>query len=136
MRYLSAEQVLFIHSRLIDATGGAHGVRDLGLLRSAIARPRATFGRKDLYPGVFSKAAALMESLARNHPFIDGNKRTAIAPASLFLWVNGYRLETTQRKLERFTLLVATGGTAFENIAAWFEEHSVKEPPPRGEVTK
>ncbi len=85
MRYLSAEQVLFIHARVIDETGGAHDVRDIGLLQSAVARPKATFGGKDLYADVLSKAAALVESLARNHPFVDGNKRTAIISTGIFL---------------------------------------------------
>jgi death-on-curing protein len=85
VKYLSATQVLFVHSRLIDTTGGAHGIRDLGLLQSAVSRPKATFGGKDLYPDIFHKAAALMESLVKNHPFIDGNKRTAIT-SRVFSW--------------------------------------------------
>ena len=113
MKYLSPEQVLFIHSRLIDTTGGSHGVRDIGLLQSAVSRPKATFGGKDLYPDIFRKAAALMESLARNHPFVDGNKRTAITSAAVFLGMNGYRLDTTQKELERFTLSVAVGRLHF-----------------------
>ena len=92
MTYLTVEQLLFLHSRIIDETGGLHGVRDLKLLQSAIARPKTTVGGKEAYAGVFSKAAALMESLARNHPFLDGNKRTAIAGAGIFLLRNGYKL--------------------------------------------
>jgi death on curing protein len=71
--YLTAEQVLFIHARLISETGGEHSVRDLGLLLSALACPQATFDEQDLYPDLFSKAAALMESLIGNHGFLDGN---------------------------------------------------------------
>jgi len=89
--YLTPEQVLFLHSRLIAETGGGHGVRDLGMLLSALGRPQATFDEKDLYPDLFSKAAALMDSLVCNHPFVDGNKRTAITAAALFLGANGYR---------------------------------------------
>lgn len=84
-RYLTPQQVLFIHARLIATTGGEHGVRDVGLLASAVARPQATFDGADLYPDLSEKAAALMDSLTRNHPFVDGNKRTAIAAAALFL---------------------------------------------------
>ena len=62
MKYLTSEQILFIHSRLIDSTGGTHGIRDIGLLQSAAGRPEATFGGEDLYPDIFHKAAALMES--------------------------------------------------------------------------
>jgi death-on-curing protein len=85
MNYLTAEQVLFIHARLIAETGSEHGVLDLGLLQSAVARPQATFDKQDLYPDLFSKTAALLESLIGNHAFVDGNKRTAITAAGLFL---------------------------------------------------
>lgn len=124
MKYLSAEQVLFMHSRLIDTTGGAHGVRDLGLLRSAVERPKATFEGKDLYKDVFYKAAALMESLTNNHPFIDGNKRTAITGSALFLRYNGFLLNTTQKKMETFTLHMATHKVSFKNAVEWFRKNS------------
>ena len=126
MKYLTEEQVLFIHSRLIDETGGVHGVRDLGLLQSAVSRPKATFGSEDLYPDIFHKAAALMESLIKNHPFIDGNKRTAITSAGIFLQRNGYILETAQRELEQFTLSVVTGKASFEDAVKWFRKYSLK----------
>ena len=88
-QYLTPEQVLFLHSRLVAETGGGQGIRDLGMLLSALGRPQATFDEKDLYPDLFSKAAALMDSLVRNHPFVDGNKCTALAAAALFLRING-----------------------------------------------
>lgn len=122
---LSAQQILFIHARLIEATGGEHGVRDLGLLQAAVARPQATFDGVDLYPGLFEKAAALMESLAQNHPFVDGNKRTAITAAALFLLQNGLRLQTTNEELERVTLWVVNERPPLEEIAAWFENHTI-----------
>lgn len=124
-RYLTPQQVLFIHARLIVTTGGEHGVRDVGLLASAVARPQATFAGADLYPDVFEKAAALMDSLTRNHPFVDGNKRTAIAAAALFLLQNGLRLETTNAELERFTLSVTNERVAIPEIADWFRRYSV-----------
>lgn len=123
--YLTAQQILFIHGRLIDATGGEHGVRDLGLLESAVARPQATFEGEDLYPDLFAKAAALLESLAQNHPFVDGNKRTAITAASLFLLQNGRRLETTNEEVERAAWWVVNERPPLEEIAAWFQEHTV-----------
>ena len=126
MKYLTEEQVLFIHSRLIDETGVVHGVRDLGLLQSAVSRPKATFGSEDLYPDICHKAAALMESLIKNHPFIDGNKRTAITSAGIFLQRNGYILETAQRQLEQFTLSVVTGKASFEDAVKWFRKYSLK----------
>ena len=125
MKYLAAEQVLFIHSRIIDETGGAHGVRDVGLLKSAVARPGATFGGQDLYHDVFHKGAALMESLARNHPFLDGNKRTAIAATGIFLERNGFRIESTQKELEHFTMDVAVGALSHGDAAKWLKTHCI-----------
>jgi death-on-curing protein len=126
VKYLSAEQVLFIHSRIIDRTGGAHGILDVGLLRSAVSRARATFGGRELYPDIFHKAAALMESLARNHPFVDGNKRTAITSAGVFLGLNGYALNAGQKELERFALSLATGEASFDSAVAWFRKHALR----------
>ncbi len=123
MIYLTVEQVLFLHARLIEETGGSHGVRELSLLLSAIGRPQASFADRDLYADIFTKAAALMDSLVRNHPFIDGNKRTGIAAAGLFLLQNGYRLIATNNELEEMTLAVARSEKAVEQIARWFQDH-------------
>jgi death-on-curing protein len=122
--YLTVPQILFIHARLIDETGGSHGLRDLGLLEAAATRPQATFDGEDLYPDLFSKAAALMDSLINNHPFVDGNKRTGIAAAGLFLQQNGYRLTASNPDLGAFTLKVAAGRLVVADIAAWFQAHS------------
>ena len=124
MKYLLPEQVLFIHARLIDETGGAHGVRDLGLLLAAVARPQATFDGNDLYPNLFSKAAALAESLLQNHPFVDGNKRTGITSAAMFLKVNGCKLTVSNAELEKFTFAVVLGHTPIDEIASWFKNNS------------
>ena len=124
MKYLSVAQVLFIHTRLIAETGGASCLRDIGLLSAAVARSQATFGGEDLYSDLFSKAAALMDSLVRNHPFIDGNKRVGITSAALFLRQNGYRLTVTNETLEEFTLQVAQSQLTFQQITQWFEKHS------------
>jgi death-on-curing protein len=125
--FLTAQQVLFIHARLIATTDGEHGVRDLGLLESAVARPRATFDGELLYPDLFQQATALLESLTGNHLFIDGNKRTAITAASLFLRRNGYRVVTSNAELERFTLAVTNERPSLAVIAAWFEANAVSE---------
>jgi death-on-curing protein len=122
--YLTAEQVLFVHYRLIGETGGEHGVRDLGLLESAVARPQATFDRQELYLDAFEKAAALMESLINNHPFVDGNKRTGIACAVLFLQQNGVSFSAKNTDLERFTLRVASSKAGRSEIAQWLKKHS------------
>jgi death-on-curing protein len=124
MNYLTPEQILFLHARLIEETGGSHGLRDLGLLESAAARPRATFGGEDLYPDLFSKAAALMDSLIHNHPFVDGNKRTGITAAGLFLVRNGYRLVATNPDMEAFTRRVAESRPDITETAGWLQAHS------------
>ena len=124
MKYLIAEQVLFIHARLITETGGEHGVLDLGLLQSAVARPQASFDGQALYPGLFSKAAALLESLIGNHAFVDGNKRIAITSASLFLRLNGYRLTASNQELEGFTLQCAQHLASLHQMILWFESQS------------
>jgi death-on-curing protein len=122
VHYLTTAQVLFVHARLIAETGGAAGVRDLGLLESAIARPQATFDGRDLYPGLYSKAAALMAGVVNNHPFVDGNKRVGITAAALFLVRNGLRLNADNDEVERFALQVAQGRLAVEEMAGWFAE--------------
>lgn len=123
--FLTPQQLLFIHARLIETTGGSHGLRDLGLLESAAARPHAAFDGAELYPDVFYKAAALMESLAQNYPFVDGNKRTAITATALFLRKNGRRLQTTNEELERFTLMVVNERPSLDAVAAWFQNNTI-----------
>jgi death-on-curing protein len=122
--YLTAEQILFIHYRLVNETGGEHGVRNLGLLESAVARPRQTFDNEELYPDIFEKSAALMESLVNNHPFIDGNKRTGIACAVLFLRQNGIAFSAKNAELEKFTLRVASSKVKRSEIVKWLKNHS------------
>lgn len=124
MNYLTAEQVLFIHARLTAETGGAPGVRDIGLLLSAVARPQATFDGQDLYADVFSKAGALLESLIGNHAFVDGNKRTAITAAGLFLRINGYHLTASNAELAAFTFQCAQGFVDLEHLSAWLKDYS------------
>ncbi len=124
MNYLSVAQVLFIHARLIAETGGSPGFRDLGLLSSAVARPQATFDGQDLYPDLFSKTAALMDSLVRNHAFIDGNKRVGITAAGLFLRLHGRQLTASNAELERFTWDVAQAQVNLDSMTIWFEQNS------------
>jgi death-on-curing protein len=124
-KYLAPEQVLFLHSRLITETGGGQGLRDLEMLLSALGRPQATFDGKELYPDLFSKTAALMDSLVRNHPFLDGNKRTAITSAALFLRINGYRLVVDNDEMARFTLACAQSQRSLDEMVKWFKQFSV-----------
>jgi death-on-curing protein len=124
--YLSVEQVLFLHDRLIEETGGEHGVRDLGGLESALARPQAAFGDTEFYSDIFTKAAVLMDGLTRNHAFIDGNKRISISTAIMFLQINGYRLTATNSELEEFPIYVTTTKPSIDMIAGWFRARTVQ----------
>jgi len=124
MNYLTPEQILFLHARLITETGGSQGIRDLGLLVSAVGRPQATNEGKDLYLDIFTKAAALMHSLIQNHPFVNGNKPTGITAAAIFLQVNGFRLIATNPEVETFMLSVVGGEREVPEIASWLENHS------------
>ncbi|MBC8508685.1 MAG: type II toxin-antitoxin system death-on-curing family toxin [Chloroflexi bacterium] len=125
-RYLTAEQVLFIHARMIDETGGEHGIRDLGLVQAAIARPQATFDGEELYPDLFTKAAALMESLVNNHAFLDGNKRTGIAAVALFLQINGVTLDANNPQFVAFIMQVAQSKISVGKISNWLKNHRHK----------
>lgn len=126
MKYLTPQQVIAIHDQLIKRFGGSHGIRDVGLLESAVARPQATYAGEDLYVTVFDKAAALMHSLLKNHQFVDGNKRTALSCAGLFLRMNGYDLQNSGQEELQFALKVENGSLTLEEIASWLEEHSAK----------
>ena len=107
MIYLTASELLRIAERAIGAPPVA---RDLGLLESAAARPQATFDGAPVYPDLISRATALMHSLARNHPLVDGNKRLALAAAIVFLGVNGHRLTLSNDEAYELTMAVASGG--------------------------
>ena len=125
--YLTAEQILFLHDRLIRETGGSHGVRDLSLLLSAVSRPQSTFEGRNLYPDIYNQAAALMVSLVRNHPFVDGNKRTGVVAAGLFLRINGFRLVSQQEELVAIAVRVATGRIQLDELAGWLRSSSSAE---------
>jgi death on curing protein len=126
MNYLTAEQALFIHARLIAETGGAHGVLNLGLLQSAVARPQAIFDGQELYPDLYAKAAALLESLVNNHAFIDGDKHTAITAVGLFLLINDIRLVADNQALETFVLQCAQQQISLADSAAWLANYSIE----------
>lgn len=123
MKYLTVKDVLLLHNMAIDESGGSHGLRDLGLLESAVARPQASFGGVDLYPNVFLKAGALVHSLLRNHPFVDGNKRSSMYSAMTFLELNGYRFDARQKEVVDFALSVENDRLSVEAISEWFKEH-------------
>ncbi len=124
MRYLSIAEVILIHARLIQQTGGSRGIRDLGLLESALGRSQVTFNGADLYPTLIEKAAALMESLCQNQAFIDDNKRTALVAAGLFLELNGLMLDATNDEAYRFMMDLARGNRALSEIVEWLKLHT------------
>lgn len=124
--FLTIGQVLFIHDQMVKRFGGSHGIRDIGLIESAVARPQSSFGGKYLYKSIFDKAAALLQSLLKNHPFIDGNKRTALTSAGMFLKKNGYGLVNQHKEEVEFAIRVDNGNLTVEQISKWLKEHSVK----------
>ena len=97
----------------------------LGLLQSAIARPPASFEGGYLYPDLFTQAAALLDSLARNHPFVDGDKRTAIAAAAIFLRSNGFQLTALNKEVITFMMAVALGKMSIEAMTDWLRHNSI-----------
>ena len=111
---------------MVKRFGGSQGVRDLGLIESAVERPKATFDGEDLYPDVFLKAAALMHSLLKNHAFVDGNKRTAYSSCGVFLKLNGYELLNMHKASLEFAMNVENNSLELEEIASWLKKHSKK----------
>ena len=120
--FLTVAEVLAIHHLQIEEYGGAHGIRDLGLLESAVFRPQSGY-----YTDIQEEAAVLMESLANNHPFLDGNKRVAFASAHTFLLVNGYDLQVEPLRASKFMFdAIAKGEFRFGVILKWLNDHVVK----------
>lgn len=124
INYLTLEQILVIHQDQIEQYGGSHGLRDLALLESAVFRPQSSFSGKELYKTIFDKTAAIMHSLILNHPFIDGNKRTGIVSAVVFLELNGFRLEVSQKELVKTALKIESKELSLENVAEWLKLNS------------
>lgn len=117
--YLTVGEVLLIHHQLIDAYGGVHGIRDTASLESAVFRPQIGY-----YNSIAEEAAALMESLANNHPFLDGNKRIAFGAAHTFLLVNGFDLEVDPQVAYEFMMQsISTGKFRFGPILEWINNH-------------
>lgn len=134
MKYLTPQQVLFIHDQMVQLLGGSHGVHEITLVESAVFHPQATFDGVDLYVTIFDKAAALLQSLLKNHPFVDGNKRTALTSAGIFLKLNGYQLENVHAEEVEFAVSVDNKHLSIEQISDWLEKHTVKKSP-RGSKT-
>lgn len=120
---LSKEQVILLHKRLIETTGGSDGIRDIGMLDSALANPFQSFENKELYPSVQAKAAQLCFGIVKNHPMIDGNKRLGAHVMLVFLALNGYELVYTQQELSVAILDLASGKMDADDILQWIISH-------------
>jgi death-on-curing protein len=124
--YLLIEEALELHAVVLGLTRGVLGVRDIGALSGSLERPKTTLGGKEMFPRIFEKAAAYIESVARNHPFLDGNKRTAYLIGAAFLHKNGYDLAPNQGEIEAFMVWMVTEKPPLKEIAAWLKKHSRK----------
>ena len=125
MKKLTKEQILMLHIELIRETGGTGGLRDEGLLDSALNAPFQGFGDVDSFPSLQQKGARLGYGLICNHAFVDGNKRIGAHAMLLFLSLNGIELEYTQNELSDMILDVAAGNLRFEDMVKWIIKHQV-----------
>jgi len=124
--YLTLEQVILIHEDQIERYGGSHGLRDVALLESAIFRPQTTFGGVNLYKSIFDKTGAMVQSILLNHPFVDGNKRTAIASALVFLALNDYSFNVLQKELSIASLNMVNKKWSVNKISRWLKQKAKK----------
>lgn len=125
MRMLDKRQVLLLHQQLVEETGGERGIRDEGLLESALYAPFQEYGDTAAYPSLQQKAARLCYGLVKNHPFVDGNKRIGAHVMLVFLALNGVELTYTQRELADVILQVAAGETGYDELLEWLICHQV-----------
>ena len=125
MIVLSKDQIILMHHQLIEETGGSHGLKDEGLLESALAAPFQSFEGKDLFPSVYQKAARLGFGLASNHAFIDGNKRIGAHAMLVFLMINNIQLEYTQEELSDLFLGVADNTKDYPDVLNWIVVHLI-----------
>ncbi len=121
IRYLTREDVISIHALSIKRYGGVTGIRDKGLLDSALAQPQQTFDGKELYPSLAEKAARYAYGIVNNHPFADGNKRTGAAVLATFLRANGMRFKPQLADMQQVVLAVADGSMGYDELAAWVD---------------
>lgn len=120
---LTKKQVLMLHERLIETTGGSQGVRDEGMLESALYNPFQSFGGEELYPSVQAKAVQLCYGLVKNHAMVDGNKRIGTHVMLVFLALNGYELTYSQQELSDTILALASGKIGARELLQWIIRH-------------
>lgn len=125
MKKLTKEQIVLLHRELIKETGGTDGIRDDGLLESALSVPFQSFDGVDSFPSIQQKAARLGFGLIKNHAFVDGNKRIGTHAMLVFLALNGIEIEYTQEELANIILNVAAGDCSFENLVKWIVNHQI-----------
>ena len=125
MKQLTKRQVLLLHEQLLQEFGGTAGIRDDGLLESALAAPFQTFGGQSLYPSVQAKAAQLGFGLVCNHPFVDGNKRIGAHVMLVFLALNGIELSYTQQELIDIIFAVAADRANNTDLLQWIIQHQI-----------
>ena len=118
------QQVLLIHDEQVKLHGGSLGVRDWNMFESACLQPYASFAGRDLYPNIFFKAAAFIRSMIKDHPFVDGNKRTSITGAQTMLELNGYKFIGKRKETYNLLLAVANKNLPVDEIAAWLKKHT------------
>lgn len=123
MKVLTKRQILLLHQQLIEQTGGSDGIRDEGLLDSALSAPFQSFDNTDVYPSLQQKAARLCFGLVKNHPFVDGNKRIGAHAMLVFLAVNGVELTYTQTELSDIILQVAASEKEYPDLLDWLIRH-------------
>jgi death-on-curing protein len=126
MRYLTVSEILDLHRLVLEQSGGADGVRDLGAVESAVAQPQMTFGGQELCPTMAEKATAQGFSLVMNHPFVDGNKRVGHAAMETVLVLNGYELKAPVDEQERIVLQVAAGELGRPEFTEWVRNRMVE----------
>jgi death on curing protein len=126
VRYLTERQILLIHSIAIDETGGSHGVRDHNAVLSLVALPRQKFFGKEAYTTIFDKTAVYVRNIIGNHPFVDGNKRTAMICAAVFLENNGHIVVAPKGQVEKFALKIISQKLGVPEVAKWFKDNSSK----------
>ena len=123
MRKLSKEQVLLLHTQLIEEFGGTDGVRDYNLLDSALETPFQSFAGEELYPTIQAKAARLGYGLIKNHTMLDGNKRIGAHAMLVFLALNGIEMKYTQKELYETVLSVGAGSLEYDDLLQWVLDH-------------